>query len=594
MELTDHSSTETTHLSASSTSVATSASPQELSKSLQTIIGMTANFNHRKRNKKKSVVRLKNALKNSPQSAILWGLEDSLANRVKKLHKELRFDGQSKNRRELQSKKIRRLSEKIKEKESSFENAILLLALAQRLPTLIESFENPQFRQVLTELLEVAMRPDTRLDTEPLVQLVNRVEVPLTIMLHWKKMRQPQSIELAMTELECIVEEFFDGDGWPHASCIKQTMPMAATLNRTYCLCVELGFKLKDELRSQIDWLVRQTLRMHRPNHSLAFQTQRDPVVGSDFRKSLLRMASDTLDKKIAKRISMRRSVAEKLKILPDPSSLSEWGEVGAMQTHWGPRAAKIAFSFFDGNSHLEVIKKHVLICGDCTPSLAINGQPLLPHSGFSVVCWHTDSNADYLELEMGFEQDVVLQRQIMLLRRDEIALVSDSISSENDMELQYACKFPLAEGIKCIQESETREVYLAKKRIQSLVIPLTLPEWKREKSPSHLIIEENNIVLEQTGRSRGMFAGMLLDLNASRSVQPRTWRRLTIAESLRPVAPDEAVAFRIRIGGQQWVIYRCLGEKRNRSFLGVNFADDFYVGSIFTDGAVKELLQII
>ena len=209
------------------------------------------------------------------------------------------------------------------------------------------------------------------------------------------------------------------------------------------------------------------------------------------------------------------------------------------------------------------------------------------------MVCWHSDQHADYLELEIEFENEVVLQRQLLLLREDELFLVMDSISSMNDFEIEYRCEFPLPPSITTILETKTREVYLSAKKIQSLVLPLSLPEWLSEKSPGLLTEDDGKLLLEQRSSCRGMFTGLAFDLNPRRSRLPRTWRQLTVAESLQPVASDEAVAFRIRIGDDQWVLYRCIGEKRNRTFFGVNFADDFFVGRLQPNGKIKPLLQI-
>ena len=75
--------------------------------------------------------------------------------------------------------------------------------------------------------------------------------------------------------------------------------------------------------------------------------------------------------------------------------------------------------------------------------------------------------------------------------------------------------------------------------------------------------------------------------------MQPRTWRRLTVAESLEVVQQDVAVAFRVRVGSDQWVIYRSLGERGNRTFFGENLLDEFFIGTLNRKGMVEAMVQI-
>ena len=98
---------------------------------------------------------------------------------------------------------------------------------------------------------------------------------------------------------------------------------------------------------------------------------------------------------------------------------------------------------------------------------------------------------------------------------------------------------------------------------------------------------------IEQSAFGCGMSVAFALDLDPKRSLKPRTWRRLTVAEKMRTVGSDEAVAYRLQIGKEQWLIYRTLAEKGNRTFLGQNYADDFFLGKIDIEGNVEAILEI-
>ena len=85
----------------------------------------------------------------------------------------------------------------------------------------------------------------------------------------------------------------------------------------------------------------------------------------------------------------------------------------------------------------------------------------------------------------------------------------------------------------------------------------------------------------------------MLFDLKPGRSKRERTWRQLTVAESLEIVPHDVAVGFRAQSGRDQWVFYRSLGPAANRTLLGYNIAGEFAAGRFLATGKVKEWLEI-
>ena len=110
-------------------------------------------------------------------------------------------------------------------------------------------------------------------------------------------------------------------------------------------------------------------------------------------------------------------------------------------------------------------------------PKVSLNGTLLNPVDEFELTCWQSDDVADYLEIEIELEQGVTVQRQIMLARDEEFLYFADVVIPSEVGLIEYVCEFPLVDGIGVMEESETRELYLKNKKIQSLVIPLALPE---------------------------------------------------------------------------------------------------------------------
>ena len=83
------------------------------------------------------------------------------------------------------------------------------------------------------------------------------------------------------------------------------------------------------------------------------------------------------------------------------------------------------------------------------------------------------------------------------------------------------------------------------------------------------------------------------IDFSASRFEKQRTWRQLTVAELLKTVTSDVAVAYRVQAAKEQWVVYRSLDKPGNRTFLGHNLSSEALVGKFLKDGTVEEYFEI-
>ncbi len=242
----------------------------------------------------------------------------------------------------------------------------------------------------------------------------------------------------------------------------------------------------------------------------------------------------------------------------------------------------------------MEIARNMPLIAGAAMPTIVRDGQTLKPTGEFEVVCEEQSESLDFVELQMEFDDGVRLQRQIALSREEEFLLLADVIVCDRAAHIDYQTQWPLAAGVAGMNETETREIYLtASGKIQSLVLPLALPEWKVGRSDDKLRFDEQSLTLTQSRVGTTMYAPLFFDLNPKRSRRRRTWRQLTVAEGLKIVPPEVAVAFRIQLNRQQWILYRSLAANGNRTFMGENFAGELFLGKFDQDGEVTPLLHI-
>jgi len=81
--------------------------------------------------------------------------------------------------------------------------------------------------------------------------------------------------------------------------------------------------------------------------------------------------------------------------------------------------------------------------------------------------------------------------------------------------------------------------------------------------------------------------------MDPRRRGRPITWRQLTVAEDRKILTPDVAVGYRVQIGKKQWLIYRSVGERGNRTVLGENTISEFMMCRFDAGGAGDQLIEI-
>ena len=425
-------------------------------------------------------------------------------------------------------------------------------------------------------------------------QLAN-VELPLSVVYGLSMANAAIGLadEAAQRFGRC-VSKLLDGDGWPEARRLDVFGTLVASWTCCYSILQDMRIPLSSDVAFQLEWLVRQTLRMLRADDSFMLGQPKIGINCRAFARALMAMTTDKLDHRVAKlRFSAETAETQTPKELPEEGSVSEWAQLGALQCDWQRGSPKVGFAYHEGRLTMEIANDVSLIRGNCTPQVSINGRPHFVDDVIELVCWETNKDVDYVEFQLGMGP-VTLQRQVLLNCADQFLVVADVVVPPESSRIDYRCEFPFSDDIQGVAESETREIYLKKgTKNQSLVLPLGMPEWKNARSDDSFLPINRGLQLTQSINGRGLLAAVFFVLNRKQSTKPRTWRRLTVAEQLEIVPDDVAVAFRVLLGRHQWVYYRSIGDKRNRTFFGENVSSEFFVGKLDRDGAVRALLEI-
>ncbi len=394
-----------------------------------------------------------------------------------------------------------------------------------------------------------------------------------------------------------------DGEGLPHASRLALMRPLLACWTR----CVAMGQSLKngcwnETAEIQYAWLIRQTLRFSRRDGTQVLTSgARDPWP-KDLFQAAMELDGDREDRKIARMVLPARKRSSRAKDqrstgkkkLPASATHSEWSSVAMLRPTWSHADGMFAVDYSRHQLSIELsLGRHTLLFGSATLNLWADDEPLEQETPWESVCWESDSGGDYLEIEATFSNDVRVQRQMLFGREDRFLLLADAIHSPQPCSLRYEARWPLDSGTVANPRKRTREVTLTAGKPRAEVLPLALPEWRRDLRVGELEAQKDHLLLRQAFTGRGLYAPLLIDLDARRRGRPVTWRQLTIAEDRKIVTPEMAVGYRIQVGKKQWLIYRSIGERGSRSVLGENLISEFLVCRFDANGAGKRLVEI-
>ncbi|MEL7500246.1 MAG: hypothetical protein AAFN77_21805 [Planctomycetota bacterium] len=418
-------------------------------------------------------------------------------------------------------------------------------------------------------------------------------------------------------EFESLIESQLDGDGWPASEILSDFGRISASWIRTYLLLKTHDAPFDFDIVLQIEWMVRQLLRMRRNDGSLCYSAGKTKYT-DPFWQALVSVSDDDDDRYLARlaglrsagnKKSTRQRRLKKGQSIAEPFNLSEWASCALLRSSWDGASPRLAVHFSkspDVQFQIDLSRKRSLLFGNAMPTLQLEGRPLLPQASFDVVCERCDDDLDYIELQLDLATEDSatsigrLNRQLVLSRSDDFLLVIDTIVPPDHRvakPIEYHCHWKFADNIEAMTESQTREIYLQtsspRKKIQALVLPLSLPEWKSERFDGEMTIKDGGLDVRHACQGSGLAVPMVIDLNPKRSRKKRTWRSLTVAQDRQIVPNDHACAYRFQLDQQQWFFYRAIATHGNRTFLGENTNAEFVLNRFETDGSVTELIEV-
>lgn len=479
--------------------------------------------------------------------------------------------------------------------------ALEYIAWSHALAPLAERTRAETWWKVLDKLIDKALDADyIKLDETPLEHQLFAGELRLSLAYNFPEIKIARGlINPARRALSEGPDYLLDGEGLPHAALLPLMRPLLACWTR----CMAMGQTMKhgcwnEPAEIQYAWIIRQAMRFTRRDGSQVLDHEGDDAWPAELFQAAMNIDGDREDRVIAKLAlpGGKKPAAAKSnrKKLPPTSTNSEWAELAILRPSWSHNEGLFAVDYSQPELKVELsLGRHSLLFGEAKIDISADDDRIEQQTDWECVCWESDKDVDYLELEASFSGDIRLQRQMLFAREDRFLFLADAVLAKSRCDLRYSATWPLDSGTVANPRKRTREVTLTAGKPRAEVLPLALNEWRRDTHVGELHAHADCLQLEQSITGSGMYAPLLIDMDPRRRGRPITWRQLTVAEDRKILTPDVAVGYRVQIGKKQWLIYRSVGERGNRTVLGENTISEFMMCRFDAGGAGDQLIEI-
>ncbi len=487
--------------------------------------------------------------------------------------------------------------------------ALQAVAVAYRLPHLAAHLDATQWWRLAFTLRHVAQAQQSEaaedlVASEVLVATLLGGELPLVLSVQLPEIKPFQELRPATRKfLGDQLLAATDGEGLVDA-CL---LPVLPTLFASWTRCRAIGEKLKKncwsgKAETQFEWLLTQTIKLSRMEGQpmlVEEKLRHWPAGALDLALDLVGEEGDLL---AAKARLGSLLVTAKIKMddegLPDASAESEWSSLAILSNGWDAKACRALVDYSKPEMRIEIESQgRPLFSGRWATETLLDGKQLEPTGEWEQQCWSSDEDCDFLDLAIDLKGGARLERQILLGKEEGFLLLHDILHAPKDMagEWCHHMGLPLHDGTLFAPEPETRDGRLVDARgaTRAALLPLALAEWRVETRGGELASSGAELQLDHRATGARLSCPLWIDLRSKRAAKKRTWRQLTVAESLEPVSKEVAAGYRVQSGDSQWLLYRSLAPPANRTLLGQNSSAEMLIGRFLRTGELEDLIEV-
>ena len=436
------------------------------------------------------------------------------------------------------------------------------------------------------------------------VQLIERGEVPFVAGVLFSDVAgAAELVKQGRKALARTLSENADTDGTPRAELLERLPLWLAPLIRATLVARRFDVKLwTDDQEELLRSVVERAIPLCRPDGKATLSIGKgcDPVpvlVAAAEMFDLPAISPEGGYLQSVKRV-IAGQPARRVRndgVMTMPSNQSDWARFALLRSDWSVQADSVAVAHHRQFPQIDVTSSgKPLLHGDWTLNLQLGDAVVELASEWSCVCWQSDPDADYIELQMSGPGKIRVERIIMLSRTDHFLLLADSVSGVPSGRIDYHATLPLAEDIIVRLDTPTREAQLTMRGLKARVFPLALAQDRVQSSAHEFTATAERLSLKQVAQGEGLFAPILIDWHPDRTRADAQWRSLTVTEAGRVVTPDIAAGHRLKLGDLQLLVFRSLKETgESRAVLGHHTRNETVVGRFDKTGNVDPILMV-
>lgn len=277
------------------------------------------------------------------------------------------------------------------------------------------------------------------------------------------------------------------------------------------------------------------------------------------------------------------------------PAVQSDWASWACLR-NWWHAAANTAIVRHDGPSVqlLLSLLGQPVIDGEWGLSVRLDGQRLTWTDSWKCSCWSSDTDMDYIELQLELPNGPMLCRQVMLSRKEHFLVLADSVTKAGRHRIDLESTLPLRRGVRAKSDKATREIRLAASDVKVRCFPLALPDDRLHSTVGEFDAALGALRLAQASSGESLYAPLVLDWSPERASLDAEWRTLTVTEEGRKLAPWEAAGHRLRLGKLHLVVYRSLHNSEDfRAVLGLHTDKESVIARFDDKGYVLPIVSV-
>lgn len=457
----------------------------------------------------------------------------------------------------------------------------------------------------------------------------------------------PVDDKSTVSRLRTELLESTDETGLPHAELLSRLPQWLSLMLRATQAGVESASLLwTGRSRRRFERLLKQVLNWRRDDGRIVWPVAADDPAERTLPKSSRHRKSAALEQSVlavAREFNLiprdvakprrRRKAATNATVSPPirPALQSDAAEWTWLRSDRSRRSDSIVVTHHEAWPHIEFSALgYDLLRGAWPIDVRFDSQPVAVSGRWECVCWNSDSQADYLELQLELGR-ITIERQVLLSRSEHFAFVADVVRFPEPGLIDFTTTLPLAPNVRATPDRFTRELRLLSSGLRVRVFPLALPQSrvigtagklevescgrdvgedivrfsrnsskpdaqaKPDRTPPSLARQASIALrLHQIAYGRAIYAPLLFDWSPKRNRVAADWRTLTVTEELECVRLDIAAGHRLRLGDRQWLVYHSLSKSPEpRAVLGHQTRNETVIGWFTPSGDVRPIMTV-